>query len=58
MVRDGLDRADCVARLARVAATGALTVYAWALLPKHAHLVVRTGRRPLARAMRSLLTVT
>ena len=29
---------------------------AWALLPNHAHLLVRTGQRPLARAMRSLLT--
>jgi putative transposase len=31
-------------------------VYAWALLPNHFHLLVRTGSRPLARAMRSLLT--
>jgi len=34
---------------------GALTVFAWALLPNHAHLLVRTGSRPLARSMRSLL---
>jgi putative transposase len=31
-------------------------VYAWALLPNHAHLMVRTGTRPLPRSMRSLLT--
>ena len=31
-------------------------MYAWALLPNHAHLLVRTGTRPLARSMRSLLT--
>ena len=30
----------------------ALTVYAWALLPNYAHLLVQTGTRPLARAMR------
>ena len=30
-------------------------VYAWALLPNHLHLLVRTGRRPLARTMGSLL---
>ena len=31
-------------------------MYAWALLPNHFHLLVRTGRHPLARSMRSLLT--
>ena len=43
--RDDHDRADFVARLAAQAATGALTLYAWALLPNHAHLLVRTGTR-------------
>jgi len=54
--RDDLDRADFVDRLAALAEAGALTVYAWALLPNHAHLLVRTGTRPLARSMRALLT--
>ena len=54
--RDDVDRADFVARLAALAEAGALTVYAWALLPNHAHLLVRTGSRPLPRSMRSLLT--
>ena len=53
---DDVDRADFVARLATLAEAGAFLVYAWALLPNHAHLLVRTGRRPLARSMRSLLT--
>jgi REP element-mobilizing transposase RayT len=53
---DDVDRADFVARLAVLAESGALTVYAWALLPNHAHLLVRTNSRPLARSMRSLLT--
>lgn len=56
IVRDEADRADFVARLARVVQTNGLTVYAWALLPNHAHLLVQTGTRPLARGMRSLLT--
>jgi REP element-mobilizing transposase RayT len=56
LFRDDRDRADFVARLARVAAQGALTILAWALLPNHAHLLVQTGTRPLARSMRSLLT--
>ncbi len=54
--RDDPDRADFVDRLAQLAEQGALTVYAWALLPNHAHLLIRTGTRPLARSMRSLLT--
>ena len=53
---DAPDRADFVARLADLAEQGALSIYAWALLPNHAHLLVRTGNRPLARSMRSLLT--
>jgi REP element-mobilizing transposase RayT len=53
--RDGRDRADFVARVAACALAQAWTVYAWALLPNHAHLLVRTGRRPLAATMRALL---
>jgi len=55
LFRDDADRGDFVARLAALAAAGALTVYAWALLANHAHLLVRTGARPLARSLRSLL---
>jgi len=54
---DDADRAGFVARLAALAAHGAFRVYAWALLPNHARLLVRTGLRPLTRPMRSLLTV-
>ena len=36
---DDTDRADFLARLASLAESGALTVYAWALLPNHAHLL-------------------
>jgi len=54
--RDDADRADFLGRLAGVVERGAVTVYAWAVLPNHAHLLLRTGTRPLARSMRSLLT--
>jgi REP element-mobilizing transposase RayT len=54
--RDDQDRTDFVARLGALTAQGALTVYAWALLPNHAHLLVRTGNRPVSRSLRSLLT--
>ena len=54
--RDDTDRTDFIARLAALAERGAWTVYAWALLPNHAHLLVRTGAHPLPHSMRSLLT--
>jgi len=54
--RDDRDRTDFVARLATLAEHAAWTVYAWALQPNHAHLLVRSGNRPLTRSMRSLLT--
>ena len=54
--RDDVDRADFVGRLAALVPATGLTVYAWALLPNHAHCLVRTGTRPLPRVMRSLLT--
>ena len=56
LFHDDADRADFVARVAPLVAGGALTVYAWALLPNHAHLLLRTGQRPLPRSMRSFLT--
>lgn len=46
--RDDHDREDFVCRLAALVAAGALTVYAWVLMPNHFHLLVRTGQRPLA----------
>ena len=56
LFRDDADRQDFVARLATVAPATGLVVLAWALLPNHAHLLVRTGTRPLAEAMARLLT--
>lgn len=56
LFRDDHDRDDFVARLAGLVAERAFVVYAWALLPNHFHLLVRIEQRPLARAMRSLLT--
>ena len=53
---DNHDRDDFLIRVAALTDTGALAVYAWALMPNHFHLLVRTGLRPLPRSMRSLLT--
>lgn len=54
--RDDHDRDDFLRRLEGLVRAAAWTIYAWALLPNHAHLLVRTGSRPLPRSMRSLLT--
>ena len=53
--RDDRDREEFVQRLGALAGQGAWQVYAWTLLPNHLHLLVRTGRRPLARTMGALL---
>jgi REP element-mobilizing transposase RayT len=50
------DRRDFVARLEAVVGATGVRVLAWALLPNHVHLLVRTGHHPLATAMRRLLT--
>jgi REP element-mobilizing transposase RayT len=54
--QDDRDRNGFLERLATLASAGAIEVYTWALLPNHAHVLLRTGTRPLARTMRSLLT--
>lgn len=54
--RDNADREDFVRRLSQAAESGKVAVYAWALLPNHIHLLVRSGTAPLSRVMRSLLT--
>lgn len=56
LFRDDVDRAAFVDRLAVLAAISGLAVYAWALLPNHAHVLLRTGTLPLSRVMRRLLT--
>jgi REP element-mobilizing transposase RayT len=53
--RDDHDRDDLLDRIASLVAEQAWTVHAWALMPDHFHLLIRTGQRTLARSMRSLL---
>ncbi len=56
IVRDEMDREAFVTRLGTVAQATGTTVYAWALLPNHAHLLIRSGSQGLPRFMRRLLT--
>lgn len=56
IVRDDVDRTAFVTRLGNVAQTTGTAIYAWALLPNHAHLLVRSGPAGLPRFMRRFLT--
>lgn len=56
IVADRKDRENFVARIGEVATATGTTIYAWALLPNHVHLLVRSGRQGLPRFMRRLLT--
>jgi REP element-mobilizing transposase RayT len=54
--RNHKDREDFLCRLEERASAGAWLVYAWALMPNHIHLLVRTGLQPLSTNMRKLMT--
>ena len=53
---DDLDRHDFLSRLSRVLPRSQTRCLAWALLPNHVHLVLRTTAEPLAAPMASLNT--
>ena len=50
------DREDFLKRLTDLCKADALSVYAWALMGNHFHLLVRTGNQVLSNSMRKLLT--
>src|SRR4030042_803874 len=50
------DRDDFLERLAANLKRTQISCYAWALLPNHFHLLLRTGTAPVASLMRRLLT--
>jgi putative transposase len=54
--RNDLDREDFLERMGRLLEQTRTNCYAWALLPNHAHFLLRTGLVPLATLMRRLLT--
>jgi len=54
--RDDADRDAFLVRLGAILRAAATPCYAWALLPNHVHLLLRTGQTPLATVMRELLT--
>jgi REP element-mobilizing transposase RayT len=54
--RNRKDREDFLERLADLCRADALSVYAWALMSNHLHLLLRTGNQLLSDSMRKLLT--
>ena len=56
IIRDDTDRAAFIARMGQVLAATGTPCYAWAILPNHVHLLLRTGAIPLTTVMRRVLT--
>lgn len=50
------DREDFVSRLGEIAIDTQTAIYAWALMPNHAHILLRSGPKGLSAFMRRLLT--
>jgi putative transposase len=54
--RNDEDRNDLIERLARLLPETKTACYAWALIPNHAHFLLRSGPSGIASLMRRLLT--
>ena len=54
--RDNTDRNSFLDRLGNILSESSTIIYAWALIPNHVHLLLRTGAVPIATVMRRLLT--
>jgi REP element-mobilizing transposase RayT len=53
--RSDSDREDFLDRLAHILPDAGMEIYAWALIPNHLHLLLRTAHTPLSTVMRCLL---
>lgn len=53
---DDQDRESFIERLGAIIEETGTECYAWALIPNHFHLLLRTGNAPIATVMRRLLT--
>lgn len=56
IVADDEDRMYFVSRMGKVAAATGTSIYAWALLTNHAHILLKSGAPGLSTFMRKLLT--
>jgi putative transposase len=53
---DDYDRNDFLNRIGIMLPESKTPCFAWALIPNHVHLLLRTGELPIATVMRRLLT--
>lgn len=53
---DDSDRNEFIERLSTIVNETSTPVYAWALIPNHFHVLLRTGKVPVTTVMRRLLT--
>ena len=53
---DDIDRENFLDRLGNILTESSTPCYAWALIPNHFHLLLRTGNAPISTIMRRLLT--
>jgi REP element-mobilizing transposase RayT len=56
IVDDRKDREDFVSRMGALALDTETAIYAWSLMPNHAHILVRSGPSGLPKYMRKFLT--
>lgn len=54
--KDDKDRYQFIKRLGSILTEAETPIYAWALIPNHVHLLLKTGLTPIATIMRRLLT--
>jgi len=54
--KDDADRVNFLNRLGVILKETSTPCYAWALIPNHFHLLLRTGQAPISTVMRRLLT--
>ena len=54
--RDNKDRDNFLDRLGNVLSDSGTPCYAWALIPNHVHLLLKTGNTPLSTVMQRILT--
>ena len=56
IVTDDKDRTDFVVRMGKLAQETGTTIYAWALLNNHAHILLRSGKAGMSTFMRRMLS--
>lgn len=56
LFRDDKDRKSFLERFANILEETQTQCYAWALIPNHFHLLIRTGATPLSKVIRRLMT--